>query len=511
LAALSATDSIRTNTIAFPDRSFPLSWFLGIAVLLILTRLPLFGHTLTWDEAWNLGALRSLVTGDGLFLERYNVHPPLYMWLGMLLAPDASGFEFRLTLLNLLLNTGALLVFISLISSLFDRYIALYTGLAYILLPGPLFFDTWLKRDPLVTLFCIMALWCFFRRRDLPTGFLLGLAMLAKETAVFYWGAVVLLVLVYRRGREWPLSMIKIFIPAILVAGWWFVFSSGWLENLNFFTGTTEFTKGHEGPWWYYFAKLHADLGWGGLPLLVIGFSLCLWRPDSSIMKQAGEYRLLPILLLLPAYLVLSLSTGKPAWANIVVLLPLALLVGIGSAGLGNLLAAAHVGKGEGDIHSKNVFHALFLLVVLLGIPLIMFRYDDYLARVSPNQFRVIETSQEIVAAVNAEVKDGERLLILPLSYRNNPLYPDPIFYNSLQVSVEILRSMNTQLDYPTFVNLVVEKRIHWVLMSPYVGNSQETLVQGLGRDIPFAERAGRLLSVAGLYRVDALWKGKEK
>jgi len=483
---------------------------IGIVALLVLSRLPLLGHILTWDEAWNLGALRSLAEGNSLFIERYRVHPPLYMWLGLLLAPAAPGLALRVELFNLVLNAGALLVFIRLVASLFGRQTALYTGLAYLLLPGPLFFDTWIKRDPLITLFCLLAVACFFARRDGAAGLLLGLAMLTKETAVFYWGTVFLLVLVLRRGPGKWRALLKIFSVAIIVSGWWYITAPGWQENLHYFMGTTKFTRGHEGPWWYYFAKLRSDLGWVGLALMLAGLVAAVARPAKG--KQGVELqrfrrsRYLPFFLLFPAYLVISFSHGKPAWITMVLQPPLALLVGLGWAAMARILLSA--GKSSGGNTPPRFLIAVVFLVLLLGLPLAGFRYDDYLKQVSPNQYRVIETSSEIVAAVNAEVRDGERLLILPMLYRNNPAYPDPIFYESLRVSPEILRSMNLALDYRTLVSLVISKRVHWVLMSPFEGSTQEALVRGLAGDIPEAARRGRMFSVGGLFRVDTLWKG---
>lgn len=105
---------------------------------------------------------------------------------------------------------------------------------------------------------------------------------------------------------------------------------------------------------------------------------------------------------------------------------------------------------------------------------------------------------------INDMVDDDERLLIMPMLYRNNPNNPDPIVSWRLSVSPQILRSMNPDLTYKEFRELVISKKVHWVLMAPAEGNSHEKLAERLRQEIL---PRGRAFSRGILARVAPLWK----
>jgi 4-amino-4-deoxy-L-arabinose transferase-like glycosyltransferase len=499
------------NVMNFPGRSFPISWLVAIAGLFIVTRLPFINHTLSIDEAWNLVALQSLATGDTIFMERYWLHPPLYMWLGLLLSPTAPGIEQRMSLLSLALNCGALLLFIRMISSLFGRQTALYTGIAYVMLPGALFYDTWIKRDPVVTLFGVLAVSNFLCRKYWLAGISLGLGLLGKGTAVFYWNAVFLLAVVLRPVKYNWRKLIVMFGTATLISFWWYLrVSKSSVHYFDSLTGESGLGEGFYLAWWYYFIKLTDDLGFAGIVLMLVGLlSYCPKGNLRPLLTKIKRTRYLPIYLLLPSYIIMSLSAVKPPWLNTVLLLPLALLVGLGWSTVINFLimVLAKI-TGEKKIQFKTFF-AGFLLLIILGIPLLNFDFDNYMRRVMPDQISVMEQSLELATIVNEKVRDNERLLILPMLYRTIAAkYPDPYFYWHLETSPHILRNRNIDLSYPAFKNLIISKKVHWVLMSPSIGSSQEKLVWGLSKDIPLSQRQGGGTSFGGgLYWVEPLWK----
>jgi 4-amino-4-deoxy-L-arabinose transferase-like glycosyltransferase len=121
------------------------------------------------------------------------------MGFGLLLAPLKQGFELRMQLLTLGISTAALLVFLVLAARLFGKRLALLAGIAYILLPGPFLFDTWIKRDPMVTLFCLTAILAFFHKQDWLAGIFLGLGFLSKETSIFFAAGFIPLIMLCSR------------------------------------------------------------------------------------------------------------------------------------------------------------------------------------------------------------------------------------------------------------------------------------------------------------------------
>lgn len=503
----------------WPGRYFPVSWLVGLGLLIIALRLPYIGHVVSWDEAWNLCALKSLAGGGGEdFTLQFWRHPPTYLLLGRLLAPLRPGLDARMQLLSLALNVGAILAFVLLVSRLFGRQVALYTGLAYAVLPGALFFDTWIKHDPVATLFGILSLWAYFRRKNWLAGLLLGLAFLGKETAVYYAAAFLLLpfLLPYRQKKMAGLWLI--YGLAAGVSCWWYLQMAAAGGNfLAMFLGSSFEASQFIEPWWYYLARLRMDLGPFGLILLVVGL-LALCRKSSGRNRPWLHHllrpRLLPLTILVPVYLLLSLSKAKPAWMTLGLYPPLALIIGCGWLLVTKKLVGA-----------SRAFHLLsdrkrlsgpvltgLLLLLLLGAPSLRFfgkeGYQSLYGDFSPVSLQLMQGSYHMAEALNSLAREGEKLLILPMIYRGGPHMPDPIFFWQLKVPLGISRvSTGTRIDYQMVRALIIKGKVDWLLMSPLQGSDQSVIYKELYND----ENPPRsyILTRTVLLKVDSLWREK--
>ena len=100
---------------SFPKRNFPLIWLAGLFLLNVVIRSPFIGHFLTSDEAWILCSLRDFAESKQLFSIQLGKHPPVYLGLGMLLAPTSAGFDIRMQILSLVISSGTLVFFIILL------------------------------------------------------------------------------------------------------------------------------------------------------------------------------------------------------------------------------------------------------------------------------------------------------------------------------------------------------------------------------------------------------------
>lgn len=466
---------------------------------------------LSWDEAWNLCALRYLAGGGDLFTFQFWRHPPIYMIFGFLLSPLKPGFEYRMEFLSLLLSTLALIALIKLISHVYGKHIALFTAIAYILLPGPLFFDTWVKRDPVVTLFGLLSVLAFFKRKNLQAGIFLGFALLGKETAMFYCAALFMMMVCQCHVRRFLKRFLVIFGPAFLIAGWWYVLvDRGSAGYFDFYSGHSSEAQDFGGPWWYYLEKLYLDLGLPGIILTVIG-SLALLTSGSTLRKTGCDTnklffsrpRYFPFFLLLPTYLLLFLSSGKPFWITISLQPALALLTGIGLAFLWKLPKFFPSGNRKKITRETGLLGSAVVLAIILSIPLFGFNYKEYYKKYSPHYQSGIGISYEISEIVNKNVKDNEKILILPMLYRNGPTMPDPIFYWHLKVSPRILYNSNLKINYPELEGTVVKHKINWILMCPVDGSSQFDILKKLITEI---YPTGYQFSQGVLLKVDPLW-----
>ena len=490
----------------------PWFWLLALTILYIAVRLPFLDHPLSWDEAWILNALKSMAEGSNTgFSNQLRRHPPIYLGLGLALFPHKPDFAIRMQVLSLIINTGALLFFILLVAKIFHRRIAIYTGIAYSLLPGSIFFSTWVKRDSLVILFCLAALWAFFHRKYLLSGLFLAIGFLSKETAIFY-AAGILLMIPFQHSKKPKIRILaEIFLPVILVSCWWyFFFAIGTKSFVSFFKGTSGETGMFLEPWWYYFALLKNDLGWLGLILLGIGlFTLFparkLLQHKTAHWKFLKKKRLLPLYMLLPAYLILTISKGKPVWMTIVLYPFLALLVGLGWNLIVNI-STNLITKVSDKSFSPHTVFSMLPLILILGVPLTQFNYMQHLSEISPSTATTIRRSYRIAEAINQSVEDNKNILLMPMIIRpEQGTAPDPIVYWNLKPSLNIYRVKTLDLDYFGVKNIIIQQQIQWLLIFPVEGSNQLAIIEKI---INESDPVGlNLPGMTLLLKVDQYWR----
>jgi 4-amino-4-deoxy-L-arabinose transferase-like glycosyltransferase len=501
---------------SFPQRTFPKTWLIGLVSLLIILRLPAVGHLLSWDEAWILCAIREFLTTGAsgqLFSKQFEIHPPAYLGLGMLLSPLEPGFEVRMQILSLLTNSLAFVTLILLVSRLFGRKQAFATGLIYALLPGTMFFDTWIKRDGLMTLFCLLALLIFFKKKDFLAGILFGLCFLIKETAIFFSFGFFVLILLHRPPNSVRRALFLFWGPVIAVSSWWYLFfSRGADKYLSFFQGTSRAATGFtEHPWWYYFAKLKLDLGMIGLLLLGIGIIAIMqpfygkWHKCLQV-RSYKKIRFLPIFMLLPGYAILTVSQVKGSWLNISFFPFLVLLAAFGWQFITHKTTKFFTRAKNRSIMQGSIISAI-LLALLLGINSLPFNYMGHMLKLSPVIAGSVVSSHEMADAVNNTVREDEKLLILPMLYRTAPLIADPIFYWNLK-SIRTLFNNKLDLTYSEFKDVIKKYRINWVLMFPIKRSKQGDLFQKTVLEI---NPPGYSLTAGYLVKVDKFWLPKDE
>ncbi|KPK33076.1 MAG: hypothetical protein AMK70_09745 [Nitrospira bacterium SG8_35_1] len=497
---------------SFPKRSFPLFWLLFIALLNIALRINSIGHALTWDEAWILCAIKSLAEGvDTGFQNQLWRHPPVYLGFGLLLAPLKEGFDMRMQMLSLGLSTVALLVFVTLVSYLFGRRLGLLTALVYTLLPGTMLFDTWIKRDALVTLFCSMALFAFYKRKNILAGIFLGLGFLSKETALFFAVTLMILIILHTPPKNIFKTFLVVFVPTVIVSGWWYVFFHQGLSGYtNFFHGISEEAAEFSKPWWYYFTKLQYDIGYSGILLFAFGILALLLREKNNghtrqLLQKLPRRRLLPLFVLLPAYIILSVSHGKPPWITISLYPFFALIIAVGWTLLLKLCLKM-AGKSFLPMRAGVSWLVSVFIILSLAHNVLPFNHIAQLQKMSPSTVSTMRTSYEMAEAVNQLTAEKERLLLLPMIYRIGPTMPDPIFYWHVK-PLQIFKNNNIHIRYDEFKYLVIRNSITWALLFPIDGSNQLDIYEQSVRDI---KSWGYKITNGVLLRVDSYWQDRE-
>jgi hypothetical protein len=492
-----------------PKRSVPALQIIVLSMLFCIPRIPFLGHILSLDEAWILSALRSAAGGQALYSDQLYRHPPLYLLLGFALSPLRAAFEYRLELLTLLFSLASLIVLVKFTARYYGHRIALYTGIVFALAPGPVFFDTWVKRDCLVTLLGLLAIWAVLEKKEYWAGVMLGLAFLSKETAIFFGLAIFFLLLFDNgQGKIW-LRLLKVYGLTAIIAGGWYLFVAQYtLMHWSFFHGKNPNASSFATEWWYYFAKLQPDLSTTGLLFFVIGLFSILYRMIRLHTPLAGltlkKISLLPLSLLLPAYLILSLARGKPPWMIISLYPFLALVSGIGIAAVIKFVKRLTVKIPRS---AEVVPIAIPLLVTLmLGTHHIGVNYAQQLDNISPGTLRPIQNAYVLAEALNKFTSEGESVLFFPDLYRGKPEDLDPILYWQLNKKMNIMRSVApSSLD--SFKEIINRFHVSWVILYPLKGSGQERLLTEIQEE---HELNNYWTRGALLLKVDEIWNERQ-
>lgn len=311
---------------------------LAIFGLFLYLRFRSAGALLGWDEAQLALTVKSYSGGlKDVWASLSHVHPPLYLWLMVVVTKvfGASAAVFKTV--SILFSLGTLWLTFQLAKELFDEKVALLSALFLAVMQGAVVMDTWIKQDPMTGFFIVATVLLFVRGSWKSAGFVFGLGMLTKETAVF---ALVAILLYAIASWKWEKVRHAIYVGLIgaVMSFWWYLwFSTSVGHFWDFFArGSTEgplFKK----PFWFYFQGLPRDVGWVLLGLLVLGAVLCAYR---FIKDNRAEYAL-PVLWFLSVYCILSISVGKPYWMIPPAFSAIAMLAGVGAAGILSLVRSA--------------------------------------------------------------------------------------------------------------------------------------------------------------------------
>jgi len=511
-----------------PDPDGKLSrthWILLVlsAILFVLLRVRWLGHLLVWDEAMTLCTVRAFKAGaHDAFSDWFWRHPPLYTVGMLLLAPFRAGFAERAELFSIFIGLLNQLLLFILTRRVFGVMAALWSAFFLAVMPGSVFFDVWIKQDHPVATFGLLALILLFANRPLYAGLCLGLALLAKETAIFYALTAGLLWLVGVTGkRNWKDLIALTLVPA-LVCGWWYLIVvprasvvgspghvSFWsslfhgmaTEHLRFATRTD---TGWENPWHYYFSKLPLELGWLGIALAVAGFvvALCLPFANANGERASRMQRWWPLSLLVPAICLLSLLHAKVPWIVIALIPAWASLQGLALAAIISFLRESPISP---SFLSRAIPMGLSICVIVaMSCSVFRHDYETILHRIDESQWRGASYSREAAELMNKQTHDGERALVTSFHYWKGyaPGQACPIFACYFVRKVDVLLRPHDR-SFQDLVNDIKRYRLDWALLSPEAGDAEREIFSGFDQKLgPTPYR----LPQAFLYRTTPLY-----
>lgn len=484
----------------------PIHWFLllcGLAMYVVL-RLPWVGHLLMWDEAMNLCSVRSFAArGQDYYSSWFWHHPPLMGLALLLLQPLQSGFAERAHLF--LIFTGILtsLTLFALCRFAFGTAAALWSVFFYAVMPAAIFFDLWIKQDPLATLFGMLAVLAFLKKRYGFSGALMGLALLAKEIAAFYAIGIGVLWLCQSREHRSVRDLLIVAVVAAFLSIWWYI---GFSSSITYFIAfAVNFSKKGvdiwmwSRPWHYFLGKLSLDLGVLGLALSVLGVVAI------GLLRRRGNREpalLWPLAVLVPAFLLISAARGKAVWFTITLYPVFAALEG---AGLQALMAAVRSRvPAKRAFLGKATMTTLGLAAVLYSVSGVWGRdYERTLFEQDGGIWWGAEASHEAAVMVKGLAKEDQRVLITPMSFWEfRDKEPCPIFVYYLGDVPVLVRPFN--LSAQEFVDAVKKYQIDWAMVSPEGPAAAQALLEPLKRDYglrPVYLRGACVLKTDSIYK----------
>jgi 4-amino-4-deoxy-L-arabinose transferase-like glycosyltransferase len=458
-------------------------------VSFIAFRVRWIGHLLTWDEAMNLCSIRSFVSpGTDVFSFWFWRHPPLLFFFALPLAPLKLGFAERVEMLSVLVGVITLAMLFLLNRKVFGERVALWSCFLLSVMPSSMFYDVWLKRDAPVAALGLAAILLVVHSRPLLAGLCLGGALLAKETAVFYVGAALLMWLLAPRQHRWRQAA-GMLLVAFAVAGWWYLgvkssvdgvvsqavkpaeavgllvrLGAGFSEHLQFAMGADRWSANWAGAWHYYLSRLPHDLGWLGFVLAVAGAILSILRWVRGGAREVCW----PLVLLVPALAVLSALPGKVPWVPICLYPAWATLAAFGADSVARAVRA----RGEGSAATVG-------LTALLVVQAVTLSYERMLAHDGSRQLVPAQNSRQIAEVLNGLVTDSDRVLLTSFHHWQGPKpgYVCPVFTSYLQRKPAILIRSHL-LSFDAYLADIREHRIDWALLSPPPGPEAQALFE---------------------------------
>lgn len=495
-----------------PEKTFPLTKRVMVAAIVIciiafiVLRARWVSHLLVWDEAMSLCTIRSFLSqGTDDFSNWFWRHPPLFSLLMMLLSPFKSGFAERVEWMAIAVGIINLFLLFLLNRKLLGTSIALWSIFFIAVQPGNVFFDVWIKTDHTVTTFGLLAILLLSMRLPLYSGLCLGLAMLSKETGIFYIIAAFLLWLCGGTGQRTRRDLFALTIIPLITCGWWFfgvkvivdhvTFAAAGIDPANpwymkIFGGSADFVKfaisgqsGWNKSWNYYFTNIPLLTGFTGCILAALGILSAIFlymkehRKKDPASRPAFIFMLWPLFLLIPSYAILSLLRSKVPWVIICLLPAWATLQGMAMAEILCFFGRIWNKSGPGTL-----MPVITSALVIAGSTAAAWKldYENILQHTDIGQWRGAHYSRNIALQMNRLVSDRERILITSFHYWKGlgPGHACPVFAYYFTKKAEVLMRPHER-TYDQLVNDIKKYRIDWALLSPEPSMLEHIILPG--------------------------------
>lgn len=283
-------------------------------------------HILLSDEAYNLITIENLVFQKG-FHPYFFKHPPLYTLLSAVLCYIVGPYPQIPAYISIFFSVISLIPFYLIINSLFGGRIALWAAFSLAFMPANVYYSTWIKQDAMLLFFFLWGIYFYLKGRYASAGLAIGIALLVKEFALFFFPLSFLIALITgRKGSTWRGYLIMILVALSLSLWWYFLFGAMfYLIAGEALTGAYIVEWYWHYPWWFFLKNLPYDLSY---PILITFFIGVLFIIAQKSGLKAGCYIILSWITVL--YIPISLLHMKTPWFIYLATPALAAVAGFG-------------------------------------------------------------------------------------------------------------------------------------------------------------------------------------
>ena len=426
--------------------------FLLLSALFFYFRLKQIDHPLVWDEAWNILSLRDYLSGseNSSFYWYYFFHPPLYMLFAKHLFPFIDNFAIRIASLSLFFSYITFSIVYIFAQKLGGLKYSWASCFFLSTLPSSIGYDTWIKRDCLAICFGYAALLTIYKRKYIPTAFLLGLSLLSKETGLFFILSCFLIFICSKEKHKIRVTIVTFFI-VLLLNFWWYIHLSTFTGKLfsYYFSQNTTTSIALSSDILYYFKILLINCGLVPLFFFSIGLLYSLYL---VFIKKQRRW-IFPLSIVGCIYLPLSfIITSKAPWQTIAAIPAIAMITASG------LLFTLKTFKKK-KLFKLCIFSLLFL-PLFSGIN---YSYETFQSSSYPTGWPGSNVSRNLALYLNKNMTPSDKLLISDFAYWNENICPIFLYYCKGQ---DVILLQEKDLNNTAFIDESINKLgISWLVI----------------------------------------------
>lgn len=381
----------------------------GILVLAAVVRYHYSFHPLITDEAFNLASIDLISSGRG-YSEYFFRHPPLYILLSSLLYSLIGPYPQVPSLVSAAFSVSSLFPFYLIARNLAGEKAAMWAAFFLAVMPSSVYYGTWIKQDAMLLFFFLWGIYFYLRERYLYAGIAIGVAIMVKEFALFFFPLSLLITLFFnRRNGEGSIGFwgqrlrvlhgwIKMSAISTALSFWWYLFFGTTFYLISFQAlsgGNIKEFFWHQ-PWWFYIKNVPYDLSYPVFGLFLIGIVNIV---KSVYLSRRPESGLILLMWIMVFYLPLSFLTVKAPWYTYLATPPMA------------IIAARGVVSLTENLKSKTASVVYVLIIASLAFLLFPFenvRYSEKVYSVKISDFQTRDRKEVLGDSWGEMVKKKE-------------------------------------------------------------------------------------------------------